>query len=169
MLTFFPLDPSMLPIGYVHPGRMWLLPHLCQGLRRELWWTFPGFAFAPCKEHHLLLFRTPINDAFHYIVIFQTAGTCARDLRCLRQCECKTNTKKNCVFPFSYEVTYLKQKKIGTCFWWLQLSSSKAKTIYLIKMYLYLNREWPTTSAPTLDPKMVPPGAQLRWSHQLSL
>ena len=37
---------------------------------------------------------------------FQTSGTCARDLRCLRQCECKTNTKKNCVFPFTYQVGF---------------------------------------------------------------
>merc|ERR1712158_244392 len=46
---------------------------------------------------------------------FQTAGTRARDLRCLRQCECKTNTKKNCVFPFSYEgVTYNKCTNAGS-------------------------------------------------------
>jgi len=46
---------------------------------------------------------------------FQTAGTCARDLRCLRQCECKTNTKKNCVFPFTYEgVTHNKCTNAGS-------------------------------------------------------
>ena len=41
-----------------------------------------------------------------YLYFFQTSGTCARDLRCLRQCECKTNTKKNCVFPFTYQVGF---------------------------------------------------------------
>merc|ERR1711881_750588 len=33
----------------------------------------------------------------------QTTGTCAAGLRCLRQCECKTSTKKACVFPFTYK------------------------------------------------------------------
>ena len=56
---------------------------------------------------NVLLIKSP-KDAFHHIVLFQTAGTCARDLRCLRQCECKTNTKKNCIFPFTYEVTPFK-------------------------------------------------------------
>ena len=56
---------------------------------------------------NVFLIRSP-KDACHHIVLFQTAGTCARDLRCLRQCECKTNTKKNCIFPFTYEVTPFK-------------------------------------------------------------
>lgn len=34
---------------------------------------------------------------------FHTTGTCAAGLRCLRQCDCKTDTGKHCIFPFKYE------------------------------------------------------------------
>jgi hypothetical protein len=36
---------------------------------------------------------------------FQISGTCSRNLRCLRQCECKTKGNKHCVFPFKYQGT----------------------------------------------------------------
>ena len=51
--------------------------------------------------------------------------------------------------------------------WFVKLvcyrQSTKPKYIWTI-----FDWEWPTTSAPTLDQKMVLLGAQLRWSHQLS-
>ena len=128
----------MLPIWYVHPGRVRLLPHMCQGLRREVWWTFPGdnlFHFTMSKGLlYVLLIKIP-SDAFNHIVLFQTAGTCARDLRCLRQCECKTNTKKNCVFPFSYQVTYIIMLKD---FWNL---ISNGSSCHLLKQIQSMNHK----------------------------
>ena len=44
-------DPGMLPLRHVHPGRVRLLSHLRQGLRRDLWWTFPGRYI----YHHVVL------------------------------------------------------------------------------------------------------------------
>jgi len=46
---------------------------------------------------------------------FGVSGTCSRGLRCLRQCECKTVQKNNCVFPFIYEgETYNKCTTVGS-------------------------------------------------------
>jgi len=36
---------------------------------------------------------------------FQISGTCAKDLRCLRKCDCETVNKKQCIFPFTYKGT----------------------------------------------------------------
>merc|ERR1712106_624422 len=34
---------------------------------------------------------------------FRIAGTCSDNLRCLRQCECKTVSEADCIFPFNYK------------------------------------------------------------------
>merc|ERR1712083_1277020 len=46
---------------------------------------------------------------------FQTTGTCAAGLRCLRKCGCKTVTGKSCIFPFIYNgVTHNKCTDTGS-------------------------------------------------------
>jgi len=46
---------------------------------------------------------------------FGVSGTCASNLRCLRQCECKTVNSKQCVFPFTYKgETYNKCTNTGS-------------------------------------------------------
>ena len=76
------------------------------------WPSFPCWIFLLCPSHHLIV---------SIRIIVQTSGTCARDLRCLRQCECKTNTKKNCVFPFNYQVLLLLPSTTRCCCCCLQL------------------------------------------------
>jgi len=34
---------------------------------------------------------------------FRIAGSCSDNLRCLRQCECKTVSEADCIFPFNYK------------------------------------------------------------------
>jgi len=43
------------------------------------------------------------------------SGACAGSFRCLRQCECQTVQKKDCVFPFTYKgVSYNKCTDVGS-------------------------------------------------------
>ena len=56
-------DPGMLPLRHVHPGRVRLLSHLRQGLRRDLWWTFPGRYI----YHHVVLDILWLDISFRHL------------------------------------------------------------------------------------------------------